>query len=84
MRKLNGPRISGCWVWATWRFLTRGGYLVIRKSRWGPWPHFMWSRKLKIFWGYSPINAEAGLIRLWPLKLKLAPPFFRGKVKRDR
>ena len=33
-----------------------GGYLIIRKSKVGWWPHFLWSQDLKEFRHYVPLE----------------------------
>jgi hypothetical protein len=49
-----------------------GGYLVMRRSHWGPFPHFLWSPDLRHFEAFVPIN---------PRKRLLPPLFFRGRIK---
>ena len=53
-----------------WR---HGGYLVIRKSRWGWFPHVLWmSPDRSRLSSFVPINPRRHLI---------PPPLFRGYVK---
>lgn len=71
---MDGPKRSNCLAWAWWRFWSRGGYLVTRRSHYSRVvPHFLWSRDLKTFWSYSPIKPKR-------------PPwdflYFRGWIKR--
>lgn len=63
---------SNCLIWALVRWWRHGGYIVVRRSYWGPFPHFLWSRDLKRFWSYQPVS---------PRHKKFPPPFFRGEVK---
>lgn len=37
---------SNCLIFALWRWITRGGYLVIRRSHYGWWPHIIWCEHL--------------------------------------
>lgn len=43
-----------CFDYALWQWFTRGGYLVVRKSRHGWWPHFSYSPDLETFEDYGP------------------------------
>ena len=36
--------ISNCALWAAWRYVRRGGYVVMTRSDYGWWPHFAWSQ----------------------------------------
>lgn len=51
----------------------RGGYLVIRKSRHGCYPHVVYSRDLVTFEDYFP---------RYPRRLLLPPLWFAGRVRR--
>lgn len=64
--------MSNCIIYAVFTWLKQGGYIVIRKSRRGWWPHFLWSLDLKTFKEYYP---------LYPKRRKIPPPLFRGYVK---
>lgn len=71
---MRWPKRSNCLVWAGWRFWTRGGYIVARRSRFSAViPHFLWSRDLRTFWSYSPIK---------PRRPAWDCLWFRGWVKR--
>ena len=50
------------------------GYVIIRRSDSGWFPHFLFSRNLKDFWEYTPIKRSNK--RLW-----LPPPFYNGCVR---
>lgn len=65
--------MSNCLIFALARWFKEGGYLIIRKSRHGPWPHFIWARAVSDVEQYVPLNPRISL--LWP--------FFRGYIKRD-
>jgi hypothetical protein len=63
---------SNCLIFALQRWVSRGGYLVVRKSRWGPFPHFLWSPDLKRVEQYVPAEP----------KIRGIPPLiFKGYVK---
>jgi len=65
--------ISNCLFYALGKCWREGGYLVIRKSRFGWFPHFLWSPDLKEFWEFTP--REPNHNRLLP------PVFFHGVVR---
>jgi len=51
------PRRCNCLVWAIFRLCTRGGYLAMRRSFLSPAiPHLLWSRDLKVWFGYTALN----------------------------
>jgi len=39
--------VSNCLLFALNRWIKHGGYIAIRKSRMGPWLHFIWIKDLK-------------------------------------
>ena len=65
---------SNCLIFALWRLWNRGGYLMMRRSRWGWWPHFLWAESL------DPLQIEhfapvgGGRPRCFP------PLIFRGHI----
>jgi hypothetical protein len=71
-RDLKGPKYSNCLLWAIKQWCQKGGYLIVRKSHFGPIPHFIWSKDLKFFWSYQPIK---------PKWMAWNFPMFKGKVK---
>lgn len=68
--------VSNCLIFALQRWFKHGGYFVIRKSRYGPFPHFIWCKDLKDadIEHYVPLNPKRRLI---------PPLFFRGEVRRE-
>ena len=68
---------TNCLFWAVSMWVRRGfiGYVQMRKSMWGPFPHFLYEEKrngkLRQI-SYVPVN---------PKHKKLPPPFFNGKVR---
>lgn len=65
---------SNCLIYAGWRWLWRGGYLVMRRSRSGPFPHVMWAPQ---------IPADLPVEQLVPHQRRdriLPPPLFHGRV----
>jgi hypothetical protein len=62
---------SNCLVFALCRWFHRGGYLIIRKSRYGWFPHFLWSPDLNTFHSFKPINPRERII---------PPLIFRGAI----
>lgn len=67
---------SNCLIFALWRLATRGGYLLMRRSRWGWWPHFLWAETLDPprIEHYAPLGG--GRPRWLP------PPLFSGQILR--
>jgi len=66
-------RWSNCLFFALrlyWRRRWRG-YLLIRKSHWGPFPHFLYAERGHIV-SYVPLDPKA---RTCP------PPLFSGRVR---
>lgn len=60
-----------CWALAKWR--KHGGYLVIRRSRYGWFPHFLHMDREGNIESFVPDD---------PKRKKLPPPVFKGSVKR--
>lgn len=67
---------SNCFVFAVKKFIFEGGYLIVRRSRWGPFPHFLWAKSLK------GIEVEH-LVPINPKKRKFPPLFFKGFIKKE-
>lgn len=66
--------MSNCLVYALRRWIRDGGYLIVRRSRWGWWPHFLWAPTLGDLEveQYAPRQSQR----------RLCPPLlFRGRVK---
>lgn len=57
-------------------FIKHGGYIIIRRSKYGNWSHVMWSKDLKTLEHYVPIKAPLK----WPWIHKI---LFKGKVKKE-
>lgn len=62
-----------CLLFVFIRWWKHSGYVVIRKSHYGFWPHFLWSKDLKEFEEYTPSKPNHHLI--------IPPPFYKGEVK---
>lgn len=73
------PKYSNCLIFAIRLWLTGGGYLVVRKSRAGWFPHFLWCADL----------ADARVLHFAPRKIApwwyrpIHMLWFRGVVRRD-
>lgn len=65
--------MSNCLIWALWRWFRDGGYLIVRKSRYGWWPHFLWSRDLLMIEQFVP--------RIPNHHRRIPPLLFDGYVK---
>lgn len=69
---------SNCLAWALamwWRRRPRGGYIVMRGSRWGRFPHFLYAEmrhgRLRLV-SYVPAQ---------PRHKHCPPPLFDGRVR---
>lgn len=71
------PRYSNCLFFALGRWWRRGGYLVIRKSRWGWWPHFIHCSDLRDA-RIEHNTPASGRWRWW-----IPPLVFRGRVRTE-
>lgn len=65
---------GNCILWALYMWCRYGGYFALRRSRWGPFPHALWSRDLVRWYGFAPVD---------PRKRLIPPPWFRGRIKRE-
>ena len=66
--------VSNCLIFALTQFFKRGGYIVIRKSKFGPWLHFMWTDSIDSYEHYKPHEK---------LKYPVISKFlFKGKVEK--
>lgn len=45
---------SNCLVYAVSQYLRHGGYVIMMHSRFGWWPHFVWSPDMLTFWEFAP------------------------------
>jgi len=66
---------ANCLIFAVARYWAQGGYLVLRRSRFGWWPHVLWSADLVTFEEFVPTRVE--MLR----RRKLPPVVFQGRVK---
>lgn len=63
--------MSNCLIYAIRKWIAEGGYILMRMSYYGWWPHFLHMSIDKIITHYSPM---AKVPRLFP------PIIFRGRV----
>lgn len=71
------PRLgnrSNCLVFAVGKWFSNSGYLLIRKSHFGWWPHFLWSPDINRSYveHYAPVVGKRKLV---------PPPLFKGKIQ---
>lgn len=71
-------RYGNCLIHALIMWVRFGGYLVVRKSRHGWWPHFMWAKDL----------GDTQIVEFTPEKkvllsdlIHVPPPIFKGYVR---
>ena len=66
--------MSNCLLFALAKWWKHGGYVIIRKSHWGWWPHFIWCKDLR----------DAEIEQYVPIGDKLPFSFmkvlFKGKI----
>ena len=68
--------MNNCLFYALYKFYKCGGFIVIRKSKYGNWSHVMWSKNLIEFEHYVPLKL--------PLKYPwISKVLFRGRVKKE-
>ena len=79
VRTFKAPKYSNCLIFAFRLWLTGGGYLLVRKSRAGWFPHFLWCADLAdaMVLHFAPRNIAPWWYR--PIHMLL----FSGVVKRD-
>lgn len=75
-------RRSNCLIFALKRWRSDGGYLIIRRSRYGWWPHFAWCRSLsEPPLAYVPERPIEWRKLPWPLRvLPLHTVIYRGII----
>lgn len=67
---------SNCLIVALWFYLTRGGYLVMRKSRLDSiLPHFFWVEE------FGPETKMKNFVPIDNKPMKIPPPLFEGYIK---
>lgn len=69
------PWRSNCLLYALRQWRARGGYLIVRRSRWGWWPHFLWAPDL----GDLPVEHFAPVTPR--TDLRFPPLIFNGTVR---
>lgn len=67
--------MSNCLIYAIRKLINEGGYLIIRKSHWGPFPHFIWAKNIE------GLEVEQ-YVPTTPKKRKIPPILFYGVVKK--
>lgn len=75
---------SNCLIFALSRWCGSGGYLIVRKSRFGWWPHFLWSPSLDAAQveSFVPIQpVEWDRLRWWQRVLPVHTVLFRGRIQ---
>jgi hypothetical protein len=63
---------SNCLFFVIGRWVTRGGYVVVKQSEYWPGPHFIWSPDLTTFEHFIPDTRR----RRW-----FPPIVFKGRVQ---
>lgn len=66
--------MSNCLFYVLWKYWTCGGYIIIRKSKFYPGPHFLWCQSL----GDLPVEHY---VPKFPRKRIFPPIFFDGEIK---
>jgi hypothetical protein len=73
--------MSNCLIFAFVQWLHYGGYVIVRKSRHGWWPHFMWVKDLN---GLEVSEYSPPEVIAWANKCGIPPLVFRGQVRVGR
>ena len=45
-QRIGAGRYGNCLIFGLWCWITRGGYLILRRSHHGWWPHILWCADL--------------------------------------
>jgi hypothetical protein len=65
---------SNCWIYAFWKRIKEGGWLMARKSRFGWWPHYAHMDEKGIITEFAPLAKK---------KKRITPPvIFKGEIRR--
>lgn len=67
------PERGNCVVFALRRWYQQGGYLIVRRSWYGWWPHLIWSADLVTFEEFLPVD---------PTRRRFPPVWFAGMIRR--
>jgi len=71
------PAYANCIIWAIGLQLARGGWVCWRKSKYGWWPHAVWSLDRNDWYEYVPLNF-GGHLKWWQV---LWVVLFRGRPR---
>lgn len=66
---------TNCFLYAYQKYQTQGGYILVTPSKWGWWPHFLWSADLPPT--YEAFDPPVKRKRWYP------PIVFRGRITRQ-
>ena len=65
---------SNCLFFSIYLFITRGGFIVFEKSKYGPWVHVLWTKDFIKFYHFVPKKV--------PLKYPfISKIYFKGKIR---
>lgn len=70
------PHFANCLIWAVVMQFRFGGYVCWRQSRYGWWPHAVWSLDRMVWWEYLPLHFSGRLVWwqvLWIVVFRGAP-----------
>jgi hypothetical protein len=73
--------MSNCLIFALVQWWHYGGYVIVRKSRIGWWPHFMWAKSIK---DLEAIEYVPYLEIEFAKKYHLPPIVFKGYVRKAK
>ena len=70
-------KYTNCWIFVCYKYITEGGYIVFRRTKWNKWKwlnweHAAWTPDLKKYYSYKPLCVKSK--RVFP------PLLFHGKV----
>jgi hypothetical protein len=65
--------MNNCLFWAVRQWQMNGGAIVVRRSLYGWWPHFLWMAPDGQLWEYAPVDGH---------EKACPPPLFRGEARK--
>lgn len=70
--------IANCFTFAIGRYVTRGGYIIVHRSKYGWWPHLIWSPDLVTFEQFHPVRHRRWYA--WALRHHIPLLLFNGRA----
>jgi len=74
---IHHSNYSNCFLWALRQNINNGGYVAFRWSKYGWFPHVLYSLDLIVWSAFVP-KAHPSRLRY-----RIFPPLFKGEIKQD-